>query len=144
MVAVAADAGAGSMHRGAGGESSRRTWAVFGELADRDGLDDNARAVEHDSLGRQAVRVAVDKIIAVGQTRIVRALHQGAVMEGSWGDEAAFVGTPAEAIDHMRTAPGYAPGPGDVVVIAGPDDLAPALVDYWQTVADLQVRLVDL
>ncbi|WOC13741.1 UDP-N-acetylmuramoyl-L-alanyl-D-glutamate--2,6-diaminopimelate ligase [Gordonia sp. MP11Mi] len=143
MVAVAAESGAGSQHRGTAGPV-RRTWAVFGELPDREGLDDNARAVAHDGLGRQAVRVAVDKIIAVGQTRIVRALHQGAVMEGSWGDEAAFVATADAAVEHMRTEPGYAPGPGDVAVIAGPDDLAPALLDYWRNGAGLQVRIVDL
>ncbi|MCF8570778.1 UDP-N-acetylmuramoyl-tripeptide--D-alanyl-D-alanine ligase [Gordonia sp. HY002] len=145
MVAVAAESGAGSGHRAASqAETGRRTWAVFGELADGDGLDDNARALAHDGLGRQAVRVAVDKIIAVGTTRIVRALHQGAVMEGSWGDEAAFVATPAAAIDHMRTEPGYTPGPGDVVVIAGPADLAPALIDYWRDDVGLQVRIVEL
>ena len=132
MVAVAADTGAGSGHRGAAAAPERRTFAVFGELADREGLDDNARAVAHDGLGRQAVRVAVDKIIAVGTTRIVRALHQGAVMEGSWGDEAAFVATAAEAVEHMRTVSGYAPGPGDVVVIAGPDDLADTLLAHWR------------
>ncbi|WP_336790681.1 UDP-N-acetylmuramoyl-L-alanyl-D-glutamate--2,6-diaminopimelate ligase [Gordonia malaquae] len=141
MVAVAADSGAGSAHRSG---DSARTWAVFGELADADGADDNSRAVDHDGLGRQAVRVAVDKIIAVGESRVVRALHQGAVMEGSWGDEAAFVGTPAEAVDHMRTAPGYRPGPGDVVVVAGPDDLAPALIDFWQNELHLQVRRVQV
>ncbi|MCF8589291.1 UDP-N-acetylmuramoyl-L-alanyl-D-glutamate--2,6-diaminopimelate ligase [Gordonia liuliyuniae] len=144
MVAVAAESGAGSQHRGTGDEPVRRTWAVFGELPDPECLDDNARAVAHDGLGRQAVRVAVDKIIAVGQTRIVRALHQGAVMEGSWGDEAAFVATPADAVEHMRTEPGYAPGPGDVAVVAGPDDLATTLLEYWQNRAGLQVRIVDL
>ncbi|MGO3325514.1 UDP-N-acetylmuramoyl-tripeptide--D-alanyl-D-alanine ligase [Gordonia sp. (in: high G+C Gram-positive bacteria)] len=145
MVAVAAESGAGSGHRGVSQEEpGRRTWAVFGELVDRDGLDDNARALAHDGLGRQAVRVAVDKIIAVGTTRIVRALHQGAVMEGSWGDEAAFVATPAEAIEHMRSEPGYAPGSGDVAIVAGPDELGPALVDYWRDEVGLQVRIVEL
>ncbi|QRY60849.1 UDP-N-acetylmuramoyl-L-alanyl-D-glutamate--2,6-diaminopimelate ligase [Gordonia sp. PDNC005] len=139
MVAVAADSGAGSAHRSG---DSARTWAVFGELADPTGSDDNTRAVDHDGLGRQAVRVAVDKIIAVGTSRVVRALHQGAVMEGSWGDEAAFVETPAAAVDHMRTASGYRPGPGDVVVVAGPDDLAPALIAFWQNELHLQVRRV--
>lgn len=144
MVSVAAETGAGSLHRGSGDGPSRRTWAVFGELPDREGLDDNARAVAHDGLGRQAVRVAVDKIIAVGETRIVRALHQGAVMEGSWGDEAAFVATPADAVEHMRTEPDDAPGPGDVAVVAGPDGLASALLDYWRSSTGLQVRIVEL
>ncbi|GEE03339.1 UDP-N-acetylmuramoyl-L-alanyl-D-glutamate--2,6-diaminopimelate ligase [Gordonia spumicola] len=141
MVALAADSGAGSAHRAGG---SARTWAVFGELADRSASDDNARAVDHDGLGRQAVRVAVDKIVAVGTSRVVRALHQGAVMEGSWGDEAAFVATPADAVDHMRTVEGYRPGPGDVVVVAGPDDLAPALIDYWRNELHLGVRVVEV
>ncbi|WP_328591107.1 UDP-N-acetylmuramoyl-L-alanyl-D-glutamate--2,6-diaminopimelate ligase [Gordonia zhaorongruii] len=140
MVALAADSGAGSAHRA----TPHRTWAVFGELADTRGATENARAVEHDGLGRQAVRVAVDKIIAVGGSRVVRALHQGAVMEGSWGDEAAFVETPEAAVEHMRSAPGYAPGPGDVVVIAGPEGLASTLIDYWRSGVGLRVRLVDV
>lgn len=61
--------------------------------------------MDHDELGRLIVRLAVDQVIAVGDTvRTVRALHQGAVMEGSWGDEAELVASVEQAVARLRNA----------------------------------------
>jgi UDP-N-acetylmuramoyl-tripeptide--D-alanyl-D-alanine ligase len=94
-----------------------RTWAVLGDLdvegsADPTGAD---RAVAHDRVGRRAVRLAVDTTVSVGASRWVRALHQGAVMEGSWGDEARLVAD-ADAAWETLDAELLA---GDVVLVAG-------------------------
>ncbi|CEA07830.1 UDP-N-acetylmuramoyl-tripeptide--D-alanyl-D-alanine ligase [Arthrobacter saudimassiliensis] len=69
----------------------RRTWAVLGEMLE---LGD-ASVLEHDALGRYIVRLNISKLIVVGDG--ARAMHTGAVMEGSWGDESTFVRTAAEA-----------------------------------------------
>jgi len=74
--------------------SARRTWAVLGEMAE---LGPES-VVEHDAIGRFAVRLDVTKLILVGPGRPVRAMYQGAVMEGSWGDEAIHVPDGASAI----------------------------------------------
>ena len=47
--------------------------------------------IEHDRIGRLAVRLDVDRLIVVGTGRPSHALHQGAVMEGSWGEESMLV-----------------------------------------------------
>ncbi|BCN64385.1 UDP-N-acetylmuramoyl-tripeptide--D-alanyl-D-alanine ligase [Prescottella equi] len=73
---------------------ARRTWAVLGEMAE---LGPES-VVEHDAIGRFAVRLDVTKLILVGPGRPVRAMYQGAVMEGSWGDEAIHVPDGASAI----------------------------------------------
>ena len=59
----------------------RRSWAVLGEMGE---LGPES-VVEHDAIGRLAVRLDVSKLIVVGTGRTSRAMHQGAVMEGSWG-----------------------------------------------------------
>ena len=82
---------------------------------DTERVAENARALAHDAIGRQAVRLAVDKVIAVGAGRTARALHQGAVMEGSWGDEAALAET-AESATALLTD--QLDG-GDLVLMAG-------------------------
>ncbi|GAB10169.1 UDP-N-acetylmuramoyl-tripeptide--D-alanyl-D-alanine ligase [Gordonia araii NBRC 100433] len=118
LVEVAADTGAGSAHRDRA--AAARTWFVLGEFP----ADDVQRSVvEHDSLGRAAVRLAVDKVVCVGESRVVRAAHQGAVMEGSWGDEAVLVASAGELAQRWSRAdatsgPG-APGAGDVIALAG-------------------------
>ena len=65
----------------------RRSWAVLGEMAE---LGEES-VLEHDGIGRLAVRLDVDRLIVVGTGRPARALHQGAVMEGSWGEESILV-----------------------------------------------------
>ncbi|MCQ4119046.1 UDP-N-acetylmuramoyl-tripeptide--D-alanyl-D-alanine ligase [Rhodococcus tibetensis] len=74
--------------------AARRSWAVLGEMAE---LGPES-VVEHDAIGRFAVRLDVSKLIIVGTGRPARAMHQGAVMEGSWGDEAILVPDAASAI----------------------------------------------
>ncbi|MGV9680500.1 UDP-N-acetylmuramoyl-tripeptide--D-alanyl-D-alanine ligase [Nocardia sp. NPDC003482] len=69
------------------GERPRRSWAVLGEMAE---LGDDS-VVEHDRIGRLAVRLDVDRLVVVGTGRPSHGLHQGAVMEGSWGEESVLV-----------------------------------------------------
>lgn len=102
-----------------------RTWAIIGDLATGDGLSENDSVVEHDRVGRLAVRLAVDKTLCVGQSRAVRALHQGAVMEGSWGEEARLVATVDDAAATLADDE-WRPAPDDMVLIAGTD---PAMTD---------------
>ncbi|MEV0335990.1 UDP-N-acetylmuramoyl-tripeptide--D-alanyl-D-alanine ligase [Nocardia sp. NPDC050717] len=69
------------------GEEPRRSWAVLGEMGE---LGDTS-VIEHDAIGRLAVRLDVDRLIVVGTGRPSRGMHQGAVMEGSWGEESILV-----------------------------------------------------
>ncbi|MGN2640353.1 UDP-N-acetylmuramoyl-tripeptide--D-alanyl-D-alanine ligase [Nocardia takedensis] len=69
------------------GETPRRSWAVLGEMAE---LGEES-VIEHDRIGRLAVRLDVDRLVVVGTDRPSRAMHQGAVMEGSWGEESLLV-----------------------------------------------------
>jgi len=103
-----------------------QSWAVLGEM-DRDEVADgsdsafdlNAWVVEHDRIGRLAVRLDISRVLCVGASRAVRGLHQGAVMEGSWGDEAILVSTVDEALAIL----GAQRGPDDVIVISGGAEL---------------------
>jgi UDP-N-acetylmuramoyl-tripeptide--D-alanyl-D-alanine ligase len=74
----------------------RRTWAVLGEMCE---LGDSSGA-EHDALGRIAVRLDVNRLVAVGSA--ARAIHLGAAHEGSWADEAAWVPDIETALDLLR------------------------------------------
>lgn len=85
----------------------RRTWAVLGEMGEL-GADSQD---EHDVLGRMIVRLDVSQLIAVGSG--TRALYLGANLEGSWGDEAAWVEDVDAAIEMLRANL----RPGDVVLI---------------------------
>jgi UDP-N-acetylmuramoyl-tripeptide--D-alanyl-D-alanine ligase len=104
----------------------RRSWAVLGEMAE---LGDDAIS-EHDRIGRLAVRLDVSRLVVVGTGRAMSAMHHGAVMEGSWGSEAAMVADTDAALDLLRAEL----QPGDVVLVkasnaAGLGALAEALVD---------------
>ncbi len=87
--------------------AGRRTWAVLGPMGE---LGDDS-SLEHDDLGRMIVRLDINKLISVGE--LTRPLHLGACLEGSWGDEAAWVPDVDAAIailaDQLR--------PGDVVLV---------------------------
>jgi UDP-N-acetylmuramoyl-tripeptide--D-alanyl-D-alanine ligase len=101
----------------------RRTWAVLGEMRE---LGETS-APEHDSLGRLAVRLDVNRLVAVGEA--ARAVHLGAAHEGSWGDEAAWVPDIEAALDLLQAQL----RPGDVVLVkasraAGLERLANALL----------------
>ncbi len=103
----------------------RRSWAVLGEMAE---LGDDAIS-EHDRIGRLAVRLDVSRLVVVGMGRSMGAMHHGAVMEGSWGGEAAIVADADAALSLLRAEL----QPGDVVLVkasnaAGLGALADALV----------------
>jgi UDP-N-acetylmuramoyl-tripeptide--D-alanyl-D-alanine ligase len=85
----------------------RRTWAVLGEMKEL-GADSQA---EHDALGRLVVRLDVSKLVAVGDG--TRALHLGASLEGSWGDESAWVPDVDAAIALLQEQV----QPGDVILV---------------------------
>ncbi|WP_425553047.1 UDP-N-acetylmuramoyl-L-alanyl-D-glutamate--2,6-diaminopimelate ligase [Gordonia caeni] len=144
VLVEAAEQAVGSAHRTPGADSAegRRTWAFFGEFGSRD-EDENARCVAHDLLGRLAVRLAVDQTVAVGPTRVARALYQGAIQEGSWGEEAAFYPTADDLLAQLRADAGTpaAPRAGDVVLVAGGSGLVEALVAHWRDQPDLDVRV---
>jgi UDP-N-acetylmuramoyl-tripeptide--D-alanyl-D-alanine ligase len=103
----------------------RRSVAVLGEMAE---LGDEAIS-EHDRIGRLAVRLDVSRLIVVGTGRSMSAMHHGAVMEGSWGDEVTTVTDADAALDLLQTEL----LPGDVVLVkasnaAGLGRLAETLV----------------
>jgi UDP-N-acetylmuramoyl-tripeptide--D-alanyl-D-alanine ligase len=94
---------------GADPAGKRRSWAVLGEMAE---LGDDAIS-EHDRIGRLAVRLDVSRLIVVGTGRSMSAMHHGAVMEGSWGGEAAVAADADAALTLLRAEL----QPGDVVLV---------------------------
>nr|WP_205709305.1 UDP-N-acetylmuramoyl-tripeptide--D-alanyl-D-alanine ligase [Kineococcus siccus] len=102
----------------------RRTWAVLGEMLE---LGPSSRD-EHDVIGRLVVRLDVSQLLVVGAG--ARPVYTGAVMEGSWGEEAAF----APDVDTALAVLHEALRPGDVVLVksskgSGLARLAEALLD---------------
>ena len=73
-----------------------RTWAVLGGMLELG--DESVRL--HDELGRLAVRLDVSRVVAVGEG--ARPIHTGAVMEGSWGEESAWVPDADAALELLR------------------------------------------
>jgi UDP-N-acetylmuramoyl-tripeptide--D-alanyl-D-alanine ligase len=92
--------------RGTGGAAPRRTWAVLGGMLE---LGDST-VEEHDALGRMVVRLNISKLIAVGE--LARPVYDAAQLEGSWGNEATWVGTAEEAHEILR----HELAPGDIVL----------------------------
>jgi UDP-N-acetylmuramoyl-tripeptide--D-alanyl-D-alanine ligase len=92
--------------------SGRRTWAVLGEMLE---LGPDAIS-EHDAIGRLAVRLDVSHLVVVGAG--ARAIHTGAVMEGSWGEESVHV-PDVEAAHALLTEQLR---PGDVVLLKASRD----------------------
>ncbi|QFZ22583.1 UDP-N-acetylmuramoyl-tripeptide--D-alanyl-D-alanine ligase [Saccharothrix syringae] len=86
---------------------ARRSWAVLGPMAELGA--DAVRA--HDEIGRLAVRLDINKLVVVGDD--ARAMHQGAHLEGSWGEEAILVPDVAAAAELLRAEV----RPGDVVLV---------------------------
>ncbi|MFE3289841.1 UDP-N-acetylmuramoyl-tripeptide--D-alanyl-D-alanine ligase [Rhodococcus sp. NPDC059234] len=105
-----------------GGGAPRRTWAVLGEMAE---LGPES-VIEHDAIGRLLVRLDVTRLIVVGTGRPLRGMHQGAVMEGSWGEESMLVPDAEAALAVLR-----AEVSGDDIVLVK----ASQSVGLW-TVAD--------
>ncbi|MCH9666996.1 MAG: UDP-N-acetylmuramoyl-tripeptide--D-alanyl-D-alanine ligase [Actinomycetia bacterium] len=107
------------------GPPGSRSWAVLGEMAE---LGEEA-ILEHDRIGRLAVRLDISRLIVVGTGRPMSAMLHGAVMEGSWGSEAVAVADADAALELLRAELGS----GDVVLVkasnaAGLGALAEALV----------------
>ncbi|WP_159619010.1 UDP-N-acetylmuramoyl-tripeptide--D-alanyl-D-alanine ligase [Arthrobacter zhaoguopingii] len=89
------------------GAGRRRTWAVLGEMLE---LGESS-IEEHDLLGRVVVRLNISKLVVVGGDN-VRALFNGALLEGSWGDEIQQV-PDAEAAERLLRSELR---PGDIVL----------------------------
>jgi len=103
----------------------RRSWAVLGEMGE---LGEDS-ITEHDRVGRLAVRLDISRLVVVGLGRPMSAMHQGAVMEGSWGSESVQVADADAALALLRAEL----SPGDVVLVkasnaAGLGALAEALL----------------
>jgi UDP-N-acetylmuramoyl-tripeptide--D-alanyl-D-alanine ligase len=101
-----------------------RTWAVLGEMRE---LGDTSTE-EHDGVGRLVVRLDVNRLVAVGEP--ARPIHLGASLEGSWGNESAYVDDIDAALELLRKEL----QPGDVVLVkasraAGLERLAAALLE---------------
>jgi UDP-N-acetylmuramoyl-tripeptide--D-alanyl-D-alanine ligase len=84
-----------------------RAWAVLGQMLE---LGDRADE-EHDAIGRLAVRLRIDRLIAVGPG--AARIQAGAGHEGSWGEESVMVAEPQEALELLREQV----RPGDVVLV---------------------------
>ena len=84
-----------------------RTVAVLGEMRE---LGTSALA-EHDAIGRLAVRLDISQLVVVGEA--ARALHLGALLEGSWDRESVLVPDVDAAVEFL--ADGLQPG--DVVLV---------------------------
>ncbi len=102
-----------------------RTWAVLGKMAE---LGEQSLA-EHDAIGRLAVRLNVNKLVAVGGEEAVW-LRMGAYNEGSWGEESVHVSDAEAAVDLLRAQV----RPGDVVLVkasrsVGLESVALALIE---------------
>jgi UDP-N-acetylmuramoyl-tripeptide--D-alanyl-D-alanine ligase len=77
---------------------------VLGELGD-------SAVKEHDEIGRLAVRLDINRLVVVGDQ--ARAMHQGAHLEGSWGEESVLVPDVDGAVALLRAEL----APGDVVLV---------------------------
>ncbi|WP_067565025.1 UDP-N-acetylmuramoyl-tripeptide--D-alanyl-D-alanine ligase [Nocardia acidivorans] len=106
LVTMSRSAGADGQGREVG---RRRSWAVLGEMGE---LGDDS-VIEHDRIGRLAVRLDVDRLIVIGTGRPSHGMHQGAVMEGSWGEESILVPDAQAAIEILDAEL----EPGDVVLV---------------------------
>ncbi|EFV12249.1 UDP-N-acetylmuramoyl-tripeptide--D-alanyl-D-alanine ligase [Segniliparus rugosus] len=85
------------------------SWAVLGPMGE---LGEDSIAL-HDQLGRYAVRLSVKRLLVVGDSRSAKALHTGAVLEGSWSGEAELVSDWSQAARIVADEL----GPRDVVLV---------------------------
>jgi len=79
-----------------GRQSGRRTIAVIGEMAELGEFS----AHEHDTVGRLAVRLNIDQVVAVGAG--AKLVYMGAAQEGSWDGESKFFERIDEALEALR------------------------------------------
>ncbi|MCW2528528.1 MAG: murF [Pseudonocardiales bacterium] len=113
----------------------RRSWAVLGPMAE---LGDRATQ-EHDALGRLAVRLDINTLIAVGEQ--ARPISQGASHEGSYDGESVWVPDIDAALAMLHSEVRA----GDVILVkasrsAGLERLAQALADDRLTDKDPKVH----
>ena len=104
-----------------------RSFAVLGEMKEIG--DAAASAVEHDGIGRLAVRLNISRTVAVGAG--AAAVHSGASMEGSYDGESIAVADADAALEYLR---GAGLRSGDVVLVkasrsVGLEKLAAALLE---------------
>jgi UDP-N-acetylmuramoyl-tripeptide--D-alanyl-D-alanine ligase len=85
----------------------RRSWAVLGTMAE---LGEGAGA-EHETLGRLAARLGVDRLVVVGAGAAL--VHDGARADTTWRGESVQVPDVAAATDLLR----HELRPGDVVLV---------------------------
>jgi UDP-N-acetylmuramoyl-tripeptide--D-alanyl-D-alanine ligase len=106
-----------------------RTWAVLGEMRELG----TAAAEEHDAIGRLAVRLEVNRLVAVTEpARPIQlgASLEGSSLEGSRRNESAYADSIEAALELLRAEL----RPGDVVLVkasrtVGLDRLATALLE---------------
>jgi UDP-N-acetylmuramoyl-tripeptide--D-alanyl-D-alanine ligase len=84
-----------------------RAWAVLGTMLE---LGEGS-GEEHDAIGRLAVRLGIDRLVAVGEG--AARIHAGASHEGSWGEESVMVADPDAALALVSARL----RPGDVVLV---------------------------
>lgn len=101
-----------AMGRGDDTTGPRRTFAVLGEMLE---LGDDS-VTEHDSIGRLVVRLNISRTIAVGDG--AKPIYQAANLEGSWGNEAVWVPSIAEARELLSAEL----QPGDIVLFKSSRD----------------------
>jgi UDP-N-acetylmuramoyl-tripeptide--D-alanyl-D-alanine ligase len=89
------------------GRQGHRTIAVLGEMAE---LGQFA-AEQHDYIGRLAVRLNIDRVVAVGQA--AKLIYMGASQEGSWDGESTYCESITEALVLVRGLLGS----GDIVLV---------------------------
>jgi UDP-N-acetylmuramoyl-tripeptide--D-alanyl-D-alanine ligase len=109
---------------GIGRARGARTFAVLGPMGE---LGADSR-LEHDAVGRLAVRLDISRLIAIGEA--ARPLAHGAALEGSWNGESSWVADPEAALEVLRADL----QPGDVVLVkasraARLERLAQSLID---------------
>jgi UDP-N-acetylmuramoyl-tripeptide--D-alanyl-D-alanine ligase len=117
--------------RPAPGRPRRRTVAVLGPMYELGPTSVD----EHDAIGRLAVRLDIGKLVVVGAD--AAAIHTGAHLEGSWGEESVLVDDVAQALEVLRDEL----LDGDVVLIkasraAGLERVAEALLAEPLAVGD--------
>jgi UDP-N-acetylmuramoyl-tripeptide--D-alanyl-D-alanine ligase len=101
------------MGRGDEDNPSRRTVAVIGEMLE---LGEESRQA-HADIGELVVRLNIDRTVVVGEG--ARPAFQAAELEGSWGNEAVWVPTVAEARDLLKAEL----QPGDLVLFKSSNDV---------------------
>ena len=101
-----------SMGRGDEETSPRRTFAVLGEMLE---LGDESVSA-HSAIGELVVRLNITRTIVVGEG--AKPIFNAANLEGSWGNEAAWVATASEAKDLLNAEL----APGDIVLFKSSRD----------------------